>query len=153
MVASEQFRPSPLVSVFDHGYQEVSRQVKSRGGVANHEAISAACSWAANQSYRVSKKSQLACNHRLGFAVYWIVGHRYRHHSRVPGPRLGGQHQPERGGPGYRGSSDRDRRGPCRGHSRGDFYNHFGNVLKEMGGRMDDFSLEFLNLIERSFGE
>ena len=33
------------------------------------------------------------------------------------------------------------------------FYNHFGHVLKEMGARMDDFSLEFLNLIERSFGD
>jgi biopolymer transport protein TolQ len=33
------------------------------------------------------------------------------------------------------------------------FYNHFGYALKEMGTRMDDFSLEFLNLIERSFGD
>jgi biopolymer transport protein TolQ len=32
------------------------------------------------------------------------------------------------------------------------FYNSFGHALKEMGTRMDDFSLEFLNLIERSFG-
>ncbi len=32
-------------------------------------------------------------------------------------------------------------------------YNHFGNVLKEIGAQMDDFSLEFLNLIERSFGD
>src|SRR6202167_4832045 len=40
MVASEQYRPSPLVAVFDYGYQELSRQVKSRGSVANREAIS-----------------------------------------------------------------------------------------------------------------
>src|SRR5207248_6504302 len=33
------------------------------------------------------------------------------------------------------------------------FYNHFGHLLKVMGDQMDDFSLEFLNLIERSFGE
>ena len=33
------------------------------------------------------------------------------------------------------------------------FYNYFGHLLKEMGTRMDDFSLEFLNLIERSFGD
>jgi biopolymer transport protein TolQ len=33
------------------------------------------------------------------------------------------------------------------------FYNIFGHRLKEMGDRMDDFSLEFLNLIDRSFGE
>ena len=33
------------------------------------------------------------------------------------------------------------------------FYNHFGNIIKEMGARMDDFSLEFLNMTERSYGE
>src|SRR5664279_5248327 len=31
MVASEQFRPSPLVAVFDFGYEELERQVKARG--------------------------------------------------------------------------------------------------------------------------
>jgi biopolymer transport protein TolQ len=28
-------------------------------------------------------------------------------------------------------------------------YNHFGHVVKELGARMEDFSLEFLNLAER----
>ena len=32
------------------------------------------------------------------------------------------------------------------------FYNHFGNVVREIGARMDDFSLEFMNLTERTFG-
>ena len=32
------------------------------------------------------------------------------------------------------------------------FYNYFGSVLKEMGARMDDFSLEFLNLAEATYG-
>jgi biopolymer transport protein TolQ len=31
------------------------------------------------------------------------------------------------------------------------FYNHFGYVIREMGARMEDFSLEFMNLAERSF--
>ncbi len=33
------------------------------------------------------------------------------------------------------------------------FYNYFGHVINEIGARMDDFSLEFLNLAERNFGE
>ena len=33
------------------------------------------------------------------------------------------------------------------------FYNYFGQLIRDMGARMDDFSLEFLNLAERSFGE
>jgi len=39
MVASEQFRPSPLVAVFDFGYEELERQVKMRGGVHNRTAL------------------------------------------------------------------------------------------------------------------
>ncbi|HJZ99791.1 MAG TPA: MotA/TolQ/ExbB proton channel family protein, partial [Candidatus Solibacter sp.] len=31
------------------------------------------------------------------------------------------------------------------------FYNHFGHLLKEVGARMEDFSVEFLNMAERSF--
>jgi biopolymer transport protein TolQ len=31
------------------------------------------------------------------------------------------------------------------------FYNYFGNAVKELGARMDDFSLEFLNLTEQKF--
>jgi biopolymer transport protein TolQ len=33
------------------------------------------------------------------------------------------------------------------------FYNLFGNRIREIGARMDDFALEFLNLAERSFSE
>jgi len=35
MVASEQFKPAPLVSVFEFGYEEIHRQVAARGTVAN----------------------------------------------------------------------------------------------------------------------
>ena len=39
MVASEQYRPSPMVAVFDFGYEEIERQVKSRGKVNNRVAL------------------------------------------------------------------------------------------------------------------
>src|SRR2546425_12372825 len=35
VAASEQFRPAPLVSVFDFGYEEIHRQVQSRGKLRN----------------------------------------------------------------------------------------------------------------------
>ena len=38
-MASEQFRRSPLVTVFDFGYTEVARQMKSRGSVTNPVAL------------------------------------------------------------------------------------------------------------------
>ena len=31
------------------------------------------------------------------------------------------------------------------------FYNYFGHLIREFGARMEDFSLEFLNLMERTF--
>ena len=33
------------------------------------------------------------------------------------------------------------------------FYNYFGSAVKDMGARMEDFSLEFLNMTERNFEE
>jgi biopolymer transport protein TolQ len=33
------------------------------------------------------------------------------------------------------------------------FYNYFGNTIREFGARMEDFSLEFLNMTERNFGD
>ncbi len=39
VVASEQFRPSPLVTVFDFGYEELERQVKTHGKIANRTAV------------------------------------------------------------------------------------------------------------------
>ena len=32
------------------------------------------------------------------------------------------------------------------------FYNLFGSRIRELGARMEDFALEFLNMAERSFG-
>ena len=33
------------------------------------------------------------------------------------------------------------------------FYNYFGSTIKEFGARMEDFSLEFLNLTEQKFDD
>jgi biopolymer transport protein TolQ len=33
------------------------------------------------------------------------------------------------------------------------FYNHYGHVIREIGARMEDFALEFLNTSERSLGD
>ena len=32
------------------------------------------------------------------------------------------------------------------------FYNYFGHIVKEIGTRMEDFALEFLNLTESTYG-
>src|SRR5881296_3481241 len=39
VAASEQFRPAPLVAVFDFGYEEIHRQVKAKGALRNTMAV------------------------------------------------------------------------------------------------------------------
>jgi biopolymer transport protein TolQ len=153
MVASEQFRPSPLVSVFEYGYQEVSRQVKSRGGMSNPEAIS--------RSLQLGVSEQLS---RLEQNLNWLAT------TASVSPFIGllgtvigiirafqnlgsaGSTSLRAVGPGIAEALIATAVGLFAAIPAAIFYNHFGHLLKEMGVRMDDFSLEFLNLIERSFG-
>lgn len=154
MVASEQFRPSPMVAVFDHGYEEVSRQVKSRGSIGNREAIA--------RSLQIGVSDQLT---RLERNLNWLatiasvspfIG--------LLGTVLGiirafdslgsaGSTSLRAVGPGIADALIATAVGLFAAIPAAIFYNHFGHVLKEMGASMDDFSLEFLNLIERSFGD
>jgi biopolymer transport protein TolQ len=154
MLASEQFRPSPLVSVFDHGYKEVSRQVKARGGLANHEAI--------NRSLQLGTNEQIA---RLESKLNWLAT------TASVSPFIGllgtvigiirafqnlgtaGSTSLLAVGPGISEALVATAFGLFAAIPAAIAYNHFGHLLKETGGRMDDFSLEFLNLIDRSFGE
>jgi len=153
MVASEQFRPSPLVAVFDFGYEEVSRQVKSRGSLANRDAIS--------RSLQLGTSEQLA---RLERNLNWLATTA----SVAPFIGLlgtvigiirafenlsGGSTSLTAVGPGISEALIATAVGLFAAIPAAIFYNHFGHLLKETGVRMDDFSLEFLNLIERSFGE
>jgi biopolymer transport protein TolQ len=153
MLASEQFRPSPLVAVFDRGYEEVSRQVKSRGSIANHEAI--------NRSLTLGTNEELA---RLEKSLNWLAT------TASVSPFIGllgtvigiirafnnigtGSTSLSSVGPGIADALVATAFGLFAAIPAAIFYNHFGNALKRIGGNMDDFSLEFLNLIERSFGE
>jgi biopolymer transport protein TolQ len=154
MVASEQFRPSPLVSVFEQAYEEVSRQVKSRGSLANPDAI--------NRSLQLGTSEQLS---RLEQNLNWLatiasvspfVG--------LLGTVIGiirafqnlgsaGSTSLRAVGPGIADALIATAVGLFAAIPAAIFYNRFGYSLREMGTRMDDFSLEFMNLIERSFGD
>jgi biopolymer transport protein TolQ len=154
MAASEQFRPSPLVAVFDFGYQEVSRQVKSRGNIGNREAISRALQIGVGE--QVSRLEQNLDKLATIASVSPFIG--------LLGTVIGiirafqnlgsaGSTSLKAVGPGIADALIATAVGLFAAIPAAIFYNHFGHVLKEMGDRMDDFSLEFLNMIERSFGD
>jgi len=154
MVASEQFRPSPLVAVFDSGYEEVSRQVKSRGSLGNRDAIMRSLQIGTNQ--QISRLEQnlswLATTASVSpfIGLFGTVLGIIRAFQQLSGA---GSSSLSSVGPGISEALVATAAGLFAAIPAAMAYNHFGHMLKEMGGQMDDFSLEFLNLIERSFGE
>lgn len=154
MVVSEQFRPAPLVAVFDFGYEEVSRQVKSRGTVSNKMAL--------ERTLQLGTSEELAKLERnMGWlattaSVSPFIG--------LFGTVLGiirsfeqlgqmGSSSLRAVGPGISEALIATAVGLAAAIPAAIFYNHFGHIIKEIGARMDDFSLEFLNMTERTYGE
>ena len=154
MVASEQFRPSPLVSVFDFGYTEINRQVQTRGGFNNKAAL--------ERSLQLGTNEELA---RLEHNLNWLAT------TASVSPFIGlfgtvlgiirafemlgtsGGTSLASVGPGISEALFATAVGLFAAIPAAIFYNHFGHRLKELAARMDDFALEFINLAERSFGE
>lgn len=154
MVASEQYRPSPLVGVFDFGYEEVERQVKTRGKMTNRTAV--------ERSLQLGVSEELA---KLERNMQWLATTA----SVCPfiglfGTVLGiirafldltqmGSTSLRAVGPGIADALIATAVGLLAAIPAAIFYNIFGHAVREIGARMDDFSLEFLNMAERSFGE
>jgi biopolymer transport protein TolQ len=154
MVASEQFRPSPMVAVFDSGYEEVSRQVKAKGAPSNQDSVV--------RSLQIGTNQQLArLEHGLGWlattaSVSPFIG--------LLGTVLGiiraftnlkgaGSSSLDSVGPGIAEALIATAAGLFAAIPAAMAYNHFNNMVKALGSDLDDFGLEFLNLIERSFGD
>src|SRR5215467_13456866 len=153
MVASEQYRPAPLVAVFDFGYEEVARQVKARGTINNKIAV--------ERTLQLGVSEELA---KLERNMNWLATTA----SVTPfiglfGTVLGiirafqdlgqmGSTSLRAVGPGISEALIATAVGLFAAIPAAIFYNYFGHLIRELGARMDDFSLEFLNLAERSFG-
>ena len=154
VAATEQYRPSPLVTVFDFGYEELERQVKTRGQIANRTAVERALQLGISEEL-------LRLENRMGVlataaSVSPFVG--------LLGTVMGiirafealstqGSTSLRAVGPGIAEALYATALGLFAAIPAAMAYNAFGNRIREIGSRMDDFSLEFLNLAERNFGE
>jgi biopolymer transport protein TolQ len=154
MLASEQFRPSPLVAVFDFGYEEVERQVKTHGALRNLIAL--------ERTLSIGVSEELA---KLERNMSWLATTA----SVTPfigllGTVLGiiraflalssqGSTSLRTVGPGISQALVATAVGLFAAIPAAIAYNYFSHGIREIGARMDDFSLEFLNLAERNFGE
>ncbi len=154
MVASEQYRPSPLVAVFDFGYEEVERQVKARGGITNRVALERTIQLGISEELAKLERnmSWLATTASVSpfiglFGTVLGIIRAFLDLSQMGSTSLRAV------GPGIAMALIATAVGLLAARPAAIFYNHFGHKIREMGARMDDFALEFMNLAERTFGD
>jgi biopolymer transport protein TolQ len=151
-LASEQFRSSPLVTVFDFGYTELERQVKAKGTVSNASSLER------NLQLGISEEVS-----RLERNMNWLAT------TATVSPFIGlfgtvigiikafgalgqaGSASLRAVAPGIADALIATAAGLAAAIPAAVAYNYFGHVIREFGARMEDFILEFLNLTERTF--
>lgn len=150
--ATEQYGGAPLVTVFDFGYSEVCRQVAARSKVTNLVSL--------ERSLQLGISDELSrLEHNMAWlgtiaAVCPFIG--------LFGTVFGIVEAFNQMGL----TNATNMRAVAPGISQALFatglglfaaipayigYNYFSNQIREIGQKMDDFSLEFLNLTERNF--
>lgn len=151
-IASEQFRQAPLVAVFDFGYSEVDRQVKTRGTITNKLALERNLQLGISEEITKLERNMnwLATTASVSpfiglFGTVWGIMHAFQ------GLGSAGSASLRAVAPGISEALITTALGLAAAIPAAVFYNYFGNLIKEFGARMDDFSLEFLNLTERAF--
>ena len=144
---AEQFKPSPLVAVFEGGYEELRRQ----GGIArNVESVHRAMQIASSEELtRLERRSTwLATTGSVApfiglFGTVWGIIDAFH------GLGTAGAATLRAVAPGVSEALITTAAGLFAAIPAVVAYNHFSQTMREFGARMDDFSLEFLNTIER----
>ena len=144
---SEQFRPSPLVAVFDGGFEEIRRQ----GGIPrNVTAIQRAMQIASSEELTrlESRLPWLATTGAITpfiglFGTVWGIIDAFH------GLGTAGAATLRAVAPGISEALIATAAGLFAAIPAVIFYNLFTQNMREFGARMDDFSLEFLNVVER----
>ena len=154
MVASEQFRPSPLVAVFDFGYEEIERQVKGRGKITNRLAVERSIQLGISEELSKLERnmSWLATTASVSpfiglFGTVLGIIRAFMDLSQMGSTSL------KAVGPGIALALVATAVGLVAAIPAAIFYNLFNHRIRDIGTRMDDFALEFLNMAEHSFGE
>jgi biopolymer transport protein TolQ len=152
--ASEQFRAAPLVGVFDFGYSEVCRQMAARSKITNQAALERTLQLGISEEIsRLERNmSWLATIGSVSpfiglFGTVWGIIDAFNSLG------LTGNTSMRAVGPGIASALEATAMGLFTAIPAYVFYNLLGNRIREIGARMEDFSLEFLNLTERNLEE
>ena len=154
-----QLRASPLVGVFQAGYMEVNQQVRGAGGASNPrptvrslESLSRALARAATgEATRIERRiSFLATTASVTpfvglFGTVWGIMHAFSDIGAAGSANLAVV------APGIAEALVNTAAGLAAAIPAAVFYNYYSSRIKVLGSMMDDFALEFLNIVERNF--
>ena len=150
-LASEQFKGAPLVTVFDYGYAEMHRQLQARGVVFNKAAVERSLQLAINEEVGQFEQNLnwlatvATVTPFIGlFGTVWGIIDAFQALSTAGSASL------RVVGPGIADALVATALGLAAAVPAAIFYNWFGAKGRELGARLEDFSLEFMNLVERS---
>lgn len=151
-LASEQYRGAPLVTVFDYGYAELDRQVKSKGILFNKLSLERSLQLGISEEVGKLERnlSWLATVATVApfiglFGTVWGIIDAFQALSSAGSASL------RVVGPGIADALVATALGLAAAVPAAIFYNWCGTQVKEIGTRMEDFSLEFMNMSERAF--
>ncbi len=147
---AEQFQISPLSGVFAYGYDEAGRQVQARGRITNKVAV--------ERSLQMGVSAELT---RLERNMSWLAttatvspfvglfGTVLGIIDAFQGLGMQGSASLRAVAPGISEALIATAAGLAAAIPAAIAYNQFSHSLREQGAKMEDFSLEFLNMTER----
>jgi len=148
---SEQFRPSPLVAVFENGYEEYRRQVSSSGEVRSLAAIQRSMQIATSEEItRLERRLPFLATTGGVTPFIGLFGTVWGIIDAFHGLGTSGAATLRAVAPGISEALVTTAAGLLTAIPAVIFYNHLNNNIREFGARMDDFTLEMMNAIERS---
>ena len=148
--ASEQYRSSPLVGVFDFGYTEVERQIKGRGALTNKTALERSLQLGMSEEItRLERNMILLATTATVSPFIGLFGTVWGIIDAFQGLGTAGSASLRAVAPGISEALITTAFGLFAAIPAVVAYNSFSNSLKEFAARMDDFSLEMLNTMER----
>jgi len=147
---ADQFRPSPLVTVFEYGYEEYRRQIAAGGGIRSIAAIQRATQIAASEELtRLERRLPLLATTGAVTPFIGLFGTVWGIIDAFHGLGTAGAATLRAVAPGISEALVTTAAGLFAAIPAVIAYNAFSHSLREFGARMDDFAAEFLNTVER----
>jgi biopolymer transport protein TolQ len=150
----EQYRQAPVAGVFDFGYQEVRRQATAKGGVHNKAALERSLQIGVSEEVtRLERGMATLATTATVSPFVGLFGTVLGIIDAFQGLGAAGSASLRAVAPGISEALIATAAGLAAAIPAAVAFNAFQHTIREQAARMDDFSLEFLNLTERHFGE